>query len=82
MPKHLGIVACSAEGAALCYRTFCEEAPATMGEHMHPEVSMHTHSLGEYMIHVRRGRLGTGWGIDAFVRAEIGPNWSTICCLP
>jgi aspartate racemase len=55
VPKHLGIVACSAEGAALCYRTFCEEAPAVMGEHMHPEVSMHTHSLGEYMIHVRRG---------------------------
>jgi aspartate racemase len=55
MPKHVGIVACSAEGAALCYRTFCEEAPATMGEHMHPEVSMHTHPLGEYMIHIRRG---------------------------
>lgn len=55
MPKHVGIVACSAEGAALCYRTFCTEAPAIMGEHMHPEVSMHTHPLGEYMIHIRRG---------------------------
>ncbi len=54
MPKHLGIVACSAEGAALCYRTFCEEAPAIMGEHFHPEVSMHTHSLGDYMVHVVR----------------------------
>ena len=51
----MGIVACSAEGAALCYRTFCTEAPAIMGEHMHPEVSMHTHPLGEYMIHIRRG---------------------------
>jgi aspartate racemase len=54
MPKHVGIVACSAEGAALCYRTFCTEAPAIMGEHMHPEVSLHTHPLGEYMKHIRR----------------------------
>jgi aspartate racemase len=53
--KHVGIVACSAEGAALCYRTLCAEAPAEMGEHMHPEVSMHTHPLGEYMVHIRSG---------------------------
>lgn len=53
--KHIGIVACSAEGAALCYRTLCAEAPARMGEHMHPEVSMHTHPLGEYMVHIRSG---------------------------
>jgi len=55
MPKHIGIVACSAEGAALCYRTICSEAPSLMGEHMHPEVSMHTHPLAEYMIHIRNG---------------------------
>jgi aspartate racemase len=55
MAKHIGIVACSAEGAALCYRTLCTEAPSKMGEHMHPEVSMHTHPLGEYMIHIRKG---------------------------
>lgn len=55
MAKHIGIVACSAEGAALCYRTLCKEAPALMGEHMHPEVSMHTYPLGEYMVHIRAG---------------------------
>ena len=55
MPKHIGIVGCSAEGAALCYRTICGEAPALMGEHMHPEVSMHTHPLAEYMIRIREG---------------------------
>jgi len=53
--RHIGIVACSAEGAALCYRTVCAEAPAFMGEHLHPEVSLHTHPLGEYMVHVRAG---------------------------
>ncbi|MBZ5568944.1 MAG: amino acid racemase [Acidobacteriia bacterium] len=47
--KHIGIVACSAEGAALCYRTICVEAEEMMGKHDHPEVSMHTHSLAEYM---------------------------------
>jgi len=55
MAKHIGIVACSAEGAALCYRTLCSEAPAIMGEHLHPEVSMHTHPLGAYMVHIRTG---------------------------
>ncbi len=55
MAKHIGIVACSAEGAALCYRTICGEAPALMGRHMHPEVSMHTHCLAEYMECVYRG---------------------------
>ncbi len=49
MPQHIGIVACSAEGAALCYRTVCLEAAETMGKHAHPEVSMHTHPLAEYM---------------------------------
>jgi aspartate racemase len=54
MPKHIGIVACSAEGAALCYRTICTEAPALMGRHQHPEVSMHTHSLAQYMDFIYR----------------------------
>src|SRR6516225_1535223 len=54
MPKHIGIVACSAEGAALCYRTVCNESLALMGAHMHPEVSLHTHCLGEYMGFIRR----------------------------
>jgi aspartate racemase len=45
-------VACSAEGAALCYRTICDEAPALMGRHIHPEITMHTHCLGEYMKHI------------------------------
>ena len=49
MTLHIGIVACSAEGAALCYRTICLEGEALLGRHMHPEVSMHTHPLGEYM---------------------------------
>jgi aspartate racemase len=49
MPQHIGIVACSAEGAALCYRTISVEGAKILGAHDHPEVSMHTHSLAEYM---------------------------------
>src|SRR6201987_5393021 len=49
MPHHIGIVACSAEGAALCYRTICIEGAQFLGPHDHPEVSMHNHSLGDYM---------------------------------
>jgi aspartate racemase len=52
---HIGIVACSAEGAALCYRTICDEAPAIMGRHRHPEVSMHTHCLADYMDFIYAG---------------------------
>jgi len=55
MPKHIGIVACSAEGAALCYRIICTEAPKAMGGHTHPEVTMHTYPLAEYMVHIRAG---------------------------
>ena len=58
MAKHVGIVACSAEGAALCYRTICAEASHLMGEHMHPEISMHTHPLADYMVHIRSGDWG------------------------
>lgn len=54
MAKHIGIVACSAEGAALCYQTICKEGSALMGPHAHPEVSMHTHPLSEYMEYIRR----------------------------
>lgn len=49
MTQHIGIVACSAEGAALCYRTIAIEGGQLLGPHDHPEVSMHTHSLARYM---------------------------------
>ncbi len=49
MPLHIGIVACSAEGASLCYRTICAEGAQRLGAHAHPEVSMHTPSLADYV---------------------------------
>jgi len=55
MPKHIGIVACSYEGAALCYRTICKEGSEYLGEHAHPEISLHNHPLNEYMKYIIRG---------------------------
>ena len=52
MAKHIGIVAGSAEGAALCYRTICMEAPAIMGEHNHPEITMSSVPLAEHMSYI------------------------------
>ncbi len=55
MTQHIGIVACSAEGAALCYRTIALEGAHALGTHNHPEVSMHTHSLAQYMKCIEAG---------------------------
>ena len=51
---HIGIVACSAEGAALCYRTISAEGAQLLGRHDHPEVSLHSHSLARYMKSIDR----------------------------
>jgi aspartate racemase len=38
--KHIGIVACSAEGAALCYQTICREALTLVGKNDHPRITL------------------------------------------
>lgn len=55
MALHIGIVGCSAEGAALCYRTICEKGAQLLGPHAHPEITMHTHSLAAYVEKIGRG---------------------------
>ena len=55
MVKHVGIIGCSAEGAALCFRTICIEAQEKMGEYGHPEITMHVPPFSEYMRHIRNG---------------------------
>ena len=57
MSKHIGIVACSAEGAALCYTAICINGFQRLGPHAHPEVSMHTHSLADYVACLDRGDI-------------------------
>lgn len=57
MAQHIGIVACSAEGAALCYRTICVEGAALFGPHAHPEVSLHSLPLADYVARLDAGDL-------------------------
>jgi aspartate racemase len=57
MTVHIGIVGCSAEGAALCYRTICAEGAALLGAHAHPEITLHTPSLAEYVKYLERGDI-------------------------
>jgi len=47
--KHIGIVACSAEGAALCYRTICREALEVIGKNDHPRITMDSIPLASWM---------------------------------
>ena len=68
-PLHIGIVACSAEGAALCYRTICAEGAQRMGPHAHPEVSLHTHSLADYVVCLDQGDLA---GVGALMLSSAG----------
>ena len=58
MTRHIGIIGVSAEGAALCYRTVCVEAAALLGPHGHPEITLHTFSLADYMRHIDAGDWG------------------------
>ena len=78
MPQHIGIVACSAEGAALCYRTICVEGAQYLGAHAHPEVSMHTHSFAGYMHCIARDHWQGVWKLmlsSANKLAKIGTGY-------
>jgi aspartate racemase len=67
--RHIGIVACSAEGVALCYRTLCEEGAALLGPHAHPEVSLHSASLADYVRCLEAKDLG---GVAALMLRSAG----------
>ena len=47
--KHIGIVACSAEGAALCYQTICRDALTLVGKNDHPRVTMDSIPLANWL---------------------------------
>ena len=63
-----GILAHSAEGAALCFLTFCREGFRELGPHMHPNVMLDCEAMGHVM---------AGWdagdypGIRAFLAQSV-----------
>ena len=55
MAQHIGIVACSIPGAALCYETIGIEGAKLMGEWGHPEITLHNIPMSEYVPFFERG---------------------------
>jgi aspartate racemase len=53
--KHIGIVACSAEGAALCYQSICQQALAAVGKNDHPRITLDSIALARWMPAFDRG---------------------------
>jgi hypothetical protein len=47
--KHLGILAHSTEGAALCFLTFCQEGVRRFGSHVYPDISLDYIAFGPSM---------------------------------
>ena len=81
MTQHIGIVGCSAEGAALCYRTICAEGEKLLGPHAHPEISMHTPFLANYVAFLERGdRAGVGELMLASARKLAGIGADFLIC--
>lgn len=77
-PPHVGLVAVSAEGAALCYRTLCAEAAAVFGPHAHPEVTLHGAPLASYVHALDAGDLEAVASLllaSAHVLARAGANF-------
>src|SRR5687767_5339318 len=64
---HLGILAHSTEGAALCFRAFCQEGFAALGPHQHPDVTLDCIAMARSM---------PAWeaGDHAAVRAILSPS--------
>jgi aspartate racemase len=54
---HIGIVACSAEGAALCYREIAHHGEARLGRDHHPRVTLDSISLARWMVAFDAGDL-------------------------
>lgn len=51
--KHIGIVAVSPEGAALCYRQIFRQAARLLPPDQHPRVSVHNEPLAQYIAALR-----------------------------
>jgi aspartate racemase len=48
--KHVGILAHSVEGAALCLRVFAQEGFRRLGPHLHPDVTLDCIAMGHSML--------------------------------
>lgn len=79
--KHIGIVAVSAEGAALCYQTICSAGSEYLGPHNHPEVSLHTFPLSDHVKLLDTNDLeSVAWLMDKSAEKLISIGAEIIIC--
>ncbi len=57
MAAHIGILAHSADGAALCFLEMVREASRRMGAHQHPEITLSILPMAPTLEHYERGDL-------------------------
>ena len=55
--KHPGILATTPEGAALCFRVFCQQGVGALGPHEHPDVTLDCIALARSLPAWERGDL-------------------------
>jgi len=60
MVKHLGILATTPEGAALCFRVFCQQGARDLGPHDHPDVTLDCISLARSLPAWERADYASG----------------------
>ena len=78
MTLHIGILAHSAEGATLCYRTAWMEGIRRMGDHNHPEITLTGVAMAEALEAWERGDLAALRGLfmaDAEKLAAVGADF-------
>jgi aspartate racemase len=66
--SHVGILAGTSEGAALCYRILCREANEVMGSSVHPEITLHALPLRLYLDAINRDDW---WRVAGFLSHSI-----------
>ena len=82
MPKHIGIVAVSPEGSALCYRDIFRYASKRLGERGHPVVTLHNLPMKVYVdavISENWQAVGDMLSLSASVLAAAGAEF---CIVP
>ena len=55
--RHIGILAHSADGAALCFLEMVREASRALGAHRHPEITLSILPMGDVLAHYDRNDL-------------------------
>src|SRR5262245_34673038 len=56
--RHIGILAHSADGAALCFLEMVRESARRLGEHVHPEITLSILPMAPVLEAYDRGALG------------------------